>query len=175
MENLNKNIEKNNIKVLVTKYILEILEKDIKHFRVSKNKLSNLILIKFSLKFKSDYFQEMGFEEKDYLQFTLHKENINYYSQMKRATNGLNESEMIREIFSAYVILPPFLRELSLYREKISFLTLASKERRKLKLHTTEGIIETKINKLLRDKSTSYLQIETDTERYFISQIEIIN
>ncbi len=175
MEMLNKGTEKYNIKVLVTKYILEILEKDIKHFRISKNKLSNLILIKFSLKFQSDYFQEMNFEEKEYLQFTLHKENINYYSQMKRATNGLNESEMIREIFSSYAVLPSFLRELSIFREKVSFLNIALKERKKLKLHTTQGIIETNINKILRDKGTGYLQIETDTERYFISQIEIIN
>lgn len=167
--------QKHNIRALVSKYIIEVVTLDAKHFNYSKYKLCNLILIKFALKFRSNYAQELIFEEKEYLQFTLHKENINYYTDIKRGVDGLNESEMIREIFSAYAILPPFLRELNLFREKITFILSAHKEYRVLKLHTINGIIEGRVEKVFRDKKTGYLQIKVNSNNYYISQTEIIS
>lgn len=82
---------------------------------------------------------------------------------------------MIREIFSAYAILPPFLRELNLFREKITFILSAYKEYRVLKLHTIDGIIEGRVEKIFRNKSTSYLQIQVNSNNYYISQTEIIS
>ena len=46
---LRKYIEKSNIKVLVSKYVKEILEEDTKHFNIPKYDLCNRILIKFFL------------------------------------------------------------------------------------------------------------------------------
>lgn len=45
---LKKESEKVNIKALVPIYIREILDEDIKHFRMAKYTLCNQILIKFS-------------------------------------------------------------------------------------------------------------------------------
>ena len=44
---LRKYTEKSNIKVLVSKYVKEILEEDTKHFNIPKYDLCNCILIKF--------------------------------------------------------------------------------------------------------------------------------
>lgn len=166
---------KDNIRALVPVYITEIIEKDIKHFQVSKYKLCNLILIKFSLRFRANYCQEIAFEKKEYLQFALHKENIKYYSELRKGVDGMNESDMIREIFLSYAVLPPFLREINLYREKIAFLMTAQKEYRVLKIHTLGGIIEGRIERIFRDKETGYLLIEVNEEEYYVSHIEIIS
>ena len=80
----------------------------------------------------------------------------------------MNESEMIREIFSSYAILPAFLREIHLFKEKISFLMTAQKEYRVLKLHT-------KFEAVLRDKESDYLKVIVNGSDYFVSQLEVIN
>ena len=160
MKVLNKTIEKVNIRALVNNYILEIIGEDIQHFGITKYKLCNLILIKFSLKYRSNYFQEMSFESKSYLQFALHKENITYYNELKKGVD-MNESEMIREIFSSYAILPAFLR--------------AKKEYRVLQLHTNFGVVEGRIEVVLRDKESDYLKVIVNGSDYFVSQLEVIN
>lgn len=169
------NAEKDNIRALVPKYILEIIAKDVEHFQISKYKLCNLILLKFSLRFRSNHCQEMAFEEREYLQFTLHKENTGFYIEIRKGINGMNESEMIREIFSSYAVLPSFLREVNLFREKIAFLMSSHKEYRVLKFHTVEGIVEGRIEKIDRNKKENYLQILVNGKSYYISQIEIIS
>ena len=174
MKVLNKTIEKVNIRALVNNYILEIIGEDIQHFGITKYKLCNLILIKFSLKYRSNYFQEMSYESKSYLQFALHKENIIYYNELKKGID-INESEMIREIFSSYAILPAFLREIHLFKEKISFLMTAQKEYRVLKLHTKFGVVEGRIEVVLRDKESDYLKVIVNGSDYFVSQLEVIN
>ena len=85
------------------------------------------------------------------------------------------ESEMIREIFVSYTTLPPFLREINLFEEKIVFLMTAKKEYKNLKLYTDEGIIEGKIDSLKRNKINNYLEIEINSRKYYISRVEIIN
>lgn len=169
------NTEKDNIRALVPKYILEIIAKDTEHFQISKYKLCNLILLKFSLRFRSNHCQEMSFEEKEYLQFTLHKENTGFYNEIRKGIDGINESEMIREIFSSYAVLPSFLRELNLFREKIAFLMSAHKEYRVLKLHTINGIVEGRIEKIDRNGGENYLQASINGKYYYISQIEIVS
>lgn len=166
---------KQKIKASVPKYLLKILEADLNHFSISKEGLCNEILLKFSLKFRSNYHQEMLFEEKEYLQFSLNKENKKYYEELSKQMSDLNDAEIIREIFLSYAILPPFLREINLFREKIVFLNTAQKEYRTLKVHTNDGVLESRIKKIFRDKETDYLMATLNDSNYFISQIRIIN
>ena len=100
---------KDNIRALVPKYLIEVINRDVKHFSVSRYKLCNDILVKFSLKFRSNYCQDMmSFEQGEYLQFNLYKQNIVYYNSLRKGIDGITESEMIREIFSSYGIYRHF-------------------------------------------------------------------
>ena len=172
---LRKYTEKSNIKVLVSKYVKEILEEDTKHFNIPKYDLCNRILIKFFLRTDTNFSRLTPFEEKEYLQFSLQKDNIPRYIELKKLMKDKTESEMIREIFVSYTTLPPFLREINLFEEKIVFLMTAKKEYKKLKLYTDEGNIEGKIDSLKRNKINNYLEIEINSRKYYISRVEIIN
>ncbi|ASC03205.1 DeoR family transcriptional regulator [Fusobacterium polymorphum] len=172
---LRKYTEKSNIKVLVSKYVKEILEEDTKHFNIPKYDLCNRILIKFFLRTDTNFSRLTPFEEKEYLQFSLQKDNIPRYIELKKLMKEKTESEMIREIFVSYTTLPPFLREINLFEEKIVFLITAKKEYKKLKLYTDEGIIEGKINSLKRNEINNYLEVEINSKKYYISRVEIIN
>lgn len=172
---LRKYTEKSNIKVLVSKYVKEILEEDTKHFNIPKYDLCNRILIKFFLRTDTNFSRLTPFEEKEYLQFSLQKDNIPRYIELKKLMKDKTESEMIREIFVSYTTLPPFLREINLFEEKIVFLMTAKKEYKKLKLYTDKGIIEGKIDSLKRNKINNYLEIEINSRKYYISRVEIIN
>lgn len=172
---LRKYTEKSNIKVLVSKYVKEILEEDTKHFNIPKYDLCNRILIKFFLRTDTNFSRLTPFEEKEYLQFSLQKDNIPRYIELKKLMKDKTESEMIREIFVSYTTLPPFLREINLFEEKIVFLITAKKEYKNLKLYTDEGIIEGKIDSLKRNKINNYLEIEINSRKYYISRVEIIN
>ena len=172
---LRKYTEKSNIKVLVSKYVKEILEEDTKHFNIPKYDLCNRILIKFFLRTDTNFSRLTPFEEKEYLQFALQKDNIPRYIELKKLMKDKTESEMIRDIFVSYTTLPPFLREINLFEEKIVFIMTAKKEYKKLKLYTDEGIIEGKIDSLKRNKINNYLEIEINSRKYYISRVEIIN
>ena len=172
---LKKYTEKSNIKVLVSKYVKEILEEDTKHFKIPKYDLCNRILIKFFLRTDTNFSRLTPFEEKEYLQFALQKDNIPRYIELKKLMKDKTESEMIRDIFVSYTTLPPFLREINLFEEKIVFLITAKKEYKNLKLYTDEGIIEGKIDSLKRNKINNYLEIEINSRKYYISRVEIIN
>ena len=172
---LKKYTEKSNIKVLVSKYVKEILEEDTKHFNIPKYDLCNRILIKFFLRTDTNFSRLTPFEEKEYLQFALQKDNIPRYIELKKLMKDKTESEMIRDIFVSYTTLPPFLREINLFEEKIVFIMTAKKEYKKLKLYTDEGIIEGKIDSLKRNKINNYLEIEINSRKYYISRVEIIN
>ena len=173
---LKKYTEKSNIKVLVSKYVKEILEEDTKHFKIPKYDLCNRILIKFFLRTDTNFSRLTPFEEKEYLQFALQKDNIPRYIELKKLMKDKTESEMIREIFASYVTLPPFLREINLFEEKIVFLMTAKKEYKKLKLYTDEGqIVEGRIDALRRNEENNYLEIEINSRKYYISRVEIIN
>ena len=80
---LKKDTEKSNIKVLIPKYINEILDKDVKHFKIAKYDLCNRILIKFFLRSDTNFSIFTPFEKKEYLQFALQKENIPKYVRIR--------------------------------------------------------------------------------------------
>ena len=114
-------------KVLVPVFLLEILEKDCSFFKISKDNLCNQILLKFSLRFCLKYQEEMMFEETNYLQFNIHKDNQRLFDELSRKVKELSDSDLLREVFLAYAILPPFLRETHLFKEKINFLNSSYK------------------------------------------------
>lgn len=167
---------KNKVKANVPRFILDIIEKDSDHFNISKEKLCNEILVKFSLKFRSNYCAEMLFEETDSLQFSLNKDNQKYYNELLAGIKDTTESEILRETFSAYAILPAFMRETYLYREKVVFLKSSLKEYRVLNIHTVEdGIVEGKIDSIFRNKKNDYLMIVLHGKNYYLSQSRILN
>lgn len=166
---------KKKIRVLVPTFILEILEKDCEFFGLTKEKLCNEIFLKFSLKFRSRYQDEMIFEEKEYLQFTLNKANQRYYTDLLKELSEANDSEIIREIFSTYSVLVPFLREIYLFREKVIFLHSAMKEYRVLKIDTPNGIEEGRVSKIYRCKETGYFKLDINESNYYVGQIRVIS
>ena len=172
---LKKESEKVNIKALVPIYIREILDEDIKHFRMAKYTLCNQILIKFSRCSDNNFSKITPFEKKEYLQFAVQKENITRYSELRELNKDKTESEMIREIFASYTTMPPFLREINLFEEKIVFLMTAKKEYKKLKLHTDDGFIVGKIEDIRRNEENNYLEVIINSKSYYISRLTIIN
>ncbi|MGL5964962.1 MAG: hypothetical protein ACRCZR_05810 [Cetobacterium sp.] len=166
---------KKKIRVLVPTFVLEMLTEDCDFFGVTKEKLCNEIFLKFSLKFRSRYQEDMMFEEKEYLQFTLNKANQRYYTDLIKEVPEVNDSEIIREIFSTYSVLAPFLREIYLFREKIIFLHSAIKEYRVLKIDTPNGIVEGRILQIYRCKETNYLKLDINESNYYVGQIRVIS
>lgn len=167
---------KKKIRVLIPLLISEILEQDCTAFQISKEKLCNQILLKFSLRFRSNYQNELDFEAKEYLQFNLSKENQIYYSEIIKHVSDMTDSDIIREIFLNYAVLYPALREIYLYREKLVFLNTAMKEYRVLKIDTgVLGIVEGRIQKIFRDSKSGYLKLLINNNEYYMSLIRIIN
>lgn len=163
------------IKVNVPNFLVEILDKDIEHFNLSKNGLYNLIFLKYALKFRSNYSEEFGFDDKKYIQIQLNKENRKLFRDITKDQIQLSNSEIMREILLAYAVMPSFIRESILYREKIAFIKNSQKEYRVLKIRTPEGIVEDRIEKLFRDEKDNYFRIRVAKKDYYISQCEVIS
>lgn len=102
---------KEKIKVAVPEFVLKTLKEDQKHFDITKEKLCNEILLKFSIENLNCYC-DIQFNKNEYLQFNLNKTNKIYYEELSKKIDGKNDSEKIRKIFSEYAILQPFVREL---------------------------------------------------------------
>lgn len=162
-------------KVLVPVFLLEILEKDCSFFKISKDNLCNQILLKFSLRFYLKYQEDMIFEENDYLQFNIHKDNQRLFSELSRRVKELSDSDLLREVFLAYAILPPFLRETYLFKEKVNFLHSSYKDQKVIKIDSLSEIIEGKVEKIFRCLNTDYLKIMIHKKEFYVSQIRVIS
>ena len=162
-------------KVLVPVFLLEILEKDCSFFKISKDNLCNQILLKFSLRFCLKYQEEMMFEETNYLQFNIHKDNQRLFDELSRKVKELSDSDLLREVFLAYAILPPFLRETNLFKEKINFLNSSYKDKKIIKIDSLSEIIEGKVEKIFRCPNTDYLKIMIHKKEFYMSQIRVIS
>ena len=162
-------------KVLVPVFLLEILEKDCSFFKISKDNLCNQILLKFSLRFCLKYQEDMIFEENDYLQFNIHKDNQRLFSEWSRRVKELSDSNLLREVFLAYAILPPFLRETHLFKEKVNFLHSSYKDQKVIKIDSLSEIIEGKVEKIFRCPNTDYLKIMIHKKEFYVSQIRVIS
>ena len=162
-------------KVLVPVFLLEILEKDYSFFKISKDNLCNQILLKFSLRFCLKYQEEMMFEETNYLQFNIHKDNQRLFDELSKKVKELSDSDLLREVFLAYAILPPFLRETHLFKEKINFLNSSYKDKKIIKIDSLSEIIEGKVEKIFRCPNTDYLKIMIHKKEFYMSQIRVIS
>lgn len=162
-------------KVLVPVFLLEILEKDYSFFKISKDNLCNQILLKFSLRFCLKYQEEMMFEETNYLQFNIHKDNQRLFDELSRKVKEISDSDLLREVFLAYAILPPFLRETHLFKEKINFLNSSYKDKKIIKIDSLSEIIEGKVEKIFRCPNTDYLKIIIHKKEFYMSQIRVIS
>ena len=162
-------------KVLVPVFLLEILEKDCSFFKISKDNLCNQILLKFSLRFCLKYQEDMIFEENDYLQFNIQKDNQRLFSELSRRVKELSDSDLLREVFLAYAILPPFLRETYLFKEKVNFLHSSYKDQKVIKIDSLSEIIEGKVEKIFRCLNTDYLKIMIHKKEFYVSQIRVIS
>lgn len=165
---------KTKIKILIPIIILETIENDAKFFGYSKERLCNEVLGKFSLKYRSNYQNELYFEKREYFQFNLNKANQKYYPELLKNNSEFKEAEILREIFLSYALFHPCLREVYLNREKIAFINNSIKEYRILKIGTEDGIVEGRIAELFRCKEQGYLKILIEDEEYYISKIWII-
>ena len=127
-------LEIEKVKINAPTFLVEILEEDVKHFNLSKSGLYNLIFLKCALKFRSNYSQELQFDDKKYIQVPLNKENRKLFNVIIKEQPQLNNSEIMKEIFLSYAIMPSFMRETILFREKLSFVINSQKEYRVLKI-----------------------------------------
>lgn len=168
-------LEIEKVKINAPTFLVEILEDDVKHFNLSKSGLYNLIFLKCALKFRSNYSQELQFDDKRYIQVPLNKENRKLFNVIIKEQPQLNNSEIMKEIFLSYAIMPSFMRETILFREKLSFVINSQKEYRVLKIRTPDGIIEGRIEKIFRDKIDNYFRIKITGKDYYFSQCEIIS
>ena len=167
---------KEKIRARMPDFVFEILEKDQKHFELTKEKLCNKVLFNFSFSNTVIEDKNLLFEEYNYLQFTLDKVNQEYYRNLLENLQIKNESKFIREIFLHYAISHAFVRESYLFREKISFFQSLMEEKDITRFHTPDGIIENKITKIYRDKEIGYIFVKMDNNKvYYLSQIQAIS
>ncbi|MHD0316386.1 hypothetical protein [Fusobacterium ulcerans] len=165
---------KEKIKVAVPEFVLKTLKEDQKHFDITKEKLCNEILLKFSRENLNCYC-DIQFNKNEYLQFNLNKTNKIYYEELSKKINGKNDSEKIRKIFSEYAILQPFVREAILFRENIICINSFEKSKRSLKVCTNGEIYEGKVEKIFIDEVKGYLMATINKSSHYISEIKILN
>ncbi len=164
-------VNKYKIKALVPQYVYEVIKKDSEYLNISFYGLCNLIIKKFSFNINTSYSLE--FDEKKSLQFELQKKVAPYYQEIIN-TQGLkydlNESQIVRNIFINYALLPPFMREITLFKQEIAYIL--NNESKIYVLST--GLIEGKAESILIDKKTNHLKIIIDNKEYGINKIELI-
>lgn len=168
-------MEIEKVKINAPTFLVEILEEDIKHFNLSKSGLYNLIFLNCALNFRSNYSQELQFDDKKYIQIPLNKENRKLFNAIIKGQLQLNNSDIMKEIFLSYAIMPAFMRETVLFRGKLSLFIDYQKKYRMLNMRTPDGIIEGRIEKIFRDKMNNYFRIKITGKDYYFSQCEIIS
>lgn len=102
-------MEEKKPNVTVPNYVHDVLMRDIEIFRTNKNELCNTI---FGV--LKDEFQQIADGQKNKsIRFNLHKKNIFDFDEFIRGRNESN-SEMLSGIFTTYVNMPQYKRELVL-------------------------------------------------------------
>ncbi|BBA52479.1 hypothetical protein [Fusobacterium varium] len=165
---------KEKIKVAVPEFVLKTLKEDQKHFDITKEKLCNEILLKFSRENLNCYC-DIQFNKNEYLQFNLNKTNKIYYEELSKKIDGKNDSEKIRKIFSEYAVLQPFVRESILFWEKIICINSFEKNKKSLKVCTNGEIYEGKVEKIFIDEEKGYLMAKINKHNHYVSEIKILN
>lgn len=169
------------IKMALPKLIVEVLNEDISYFKLSKEKLCNIVI------------QEVGFEHihsltermtnqakiKGILQFNLTEKNTKLFFKMLKFHDETCESTVLRKIFSQYINLHPTLRERILRKDLFMRLDTAIKEKCKVKIYHEENIVDILPLEIKRDLENNYnilkAQIKEEVHIYRVMDIEILN
>jgi len=165
---------KERIRVLMPEYVIGVLDKDCEHFSMSRENLCNEVLLKISLKSQPPFHKDLIYGKRNYLQFALHKKNRKFYENLLRENKVENESELIRQIFSCYAILPPFLREVYLFREKVEFFRKAISGKTPVKLECDGEIFDCPVRVLEISKESGYLEMDIPAGRRLVSLVRVV-
>ncbi|MGL4451141.1 hypothetical protein [Cetobacterium sp.] len=164
-------MSKKRIKIMVSKLILDILDRDSKHFNLTREKLCNEILIIFSIR-KIEGIEREELDEKIYLQFTLTQSTTEYY---KAISNGIqDEPKFIRSIFTGYAHLNPFYREIILFRDKLIVLKDYCLKKEKLHISIGNRLEEVIVEEIKRCQMTDYIKLRTDKGEFYMNELRII-
>lgn len=120
------------IRVTLNKTAINILESDIKSFKITKNFIINYIFsILKDQKIETIYPEE---EEKGVIQFNLNKSNREIYYDILSEQNIQVEAEFIRRMIYKYINQSKSSRELFLYQEIIQRIKYAIKNKKIIKI-----------------------------------------
>lgn len=156
---------------MVSKLILDILDRDSRQFNMTREKLCNEILIIFSIR----KMQEIGreeFDEKTYLQFTLNQSTTEYYKALSNDVQ--DEPKFIRSIFTGYAHLNPFYREIILFRDKLIVLKEYCSKKEKFHISVSNRIEEVTIEEIKRCQITDYIKLKTNKGEFYMNELRII-
>lgn len=164
-------MSKKRIKIMISKLVLDILDRDSKHFNLTKERLCNEILVIFSIRKMHGVMRE-ELDEKAYLQFSLSQSSSVYYGSI---CDGIDdEPKFVRNIFTGYAHLNPFYREIILFRDKL--IVLKDYISRKESVHISIGNrVETVIiEEIKRCQLTDYIKLKTDMGEFYMNELRII-
>lgn len=121
------------IKVTLPYYIYEIIEKDIEHFNIKKNKLCNLIFENYKEEYDEFIFKNRKLNFTRTLQFNLNKNNLDIYEFIPRDPSK-TDADFFRNLFTTYVNRPQYHREKVLFKRTVNILESAILERKKVRI-----------------------------------------
>lgn len=120
------------IRVTLNKSAIDILEADVKSFKITKNFLINYIfdLLKEE-KIETNFFEE---EERGVIQFNLNKKNREIYYDILTEKNIQVEADFFRKMIYRYTHQSKSSREMFLYKDIIERIKYSIKNRRVIKI-----------------------------------------
>lgn len=120
------------IRVTINKNIADILESDVKSFKITKNYLINYIFDHLKEEPIDEYSDSQ--DEKVVIQFNLNKKNKETYYDFLKEKNIQVEADFIRKLIHKYALHSKSNRELFVFKEKVERIKYAIEKKRVIKL-----------------------------------------
>lgn len=132
------------IRITIPKKILDILERDMEEFKITKNTFLNYLYQELKNSYeKEKKVYDFGKEETCVIQFNLNKRNREEYYDFLEENKILNESEFFRELILKYTKMGRNSRELFLYKNNSQKIQNGIKANKVLKIvFKDERIVE---------------------------------
>ncbi|MGL4902208.1 MAG: hypothetical protein ACRDA0_00650 [Cetobacterium sp.] len=162
---------KKRIKIMVSKLVLDILNRDSKHFNIARERLCNEVLIIFSIKNVQGIARE-ELDEKVYLQFTLNQSSSEYYGVICKDID--DEPKFLRSIFTSYIHLNPFYRESTLFKDKLIVLKDYCIRKERIHISIGNSFEAVFIEEIKRCQLTDYIKLETSKGEFYMNELRII-
>ena len=166
-------MKKKKIKVLVYKLILEVLERDAKHFEMTREKLCNEAIIKLGYRYFDNLENDIKHEGKEFLQFNLNIESKKFYDDIVKRNHSTNESEILRNIFLNYVNFNPYIREHIIQEQKVIYFEHIIKEQRSIRVSIGDSVELLKVVALERCPVTNYILVVFEDKKEYLSKVKI--